>query len=169
MSEALKPGDKAPPFRLQPVFGLPLELPGTPSLLLFLRPVGSVHTRSMLSAMQEAHREFDGIQVVQFTRSALEPARDFVPRQHLLLPLVCDPAGEWYRQYGVRESFFSGIRGIWGLPEKLSKGRGAIEAPYGQNAAAFLVSAEGTIRWTWYGRGIFDLPKVSSLLEALRA
>lgn len=172
MAEPLKPGDLAPSFRLQPVFGLPVEIPGRVSLLLFLRPLGSANTRSMLAALQSVHRELDGIQVVQFTRSSLLLAQDFVPRQHLLLPLVCDPAGEWYARYGVGANLLASLlkpAAILRYPQRLSLGHGKPEAPYGQQAAALVVGADGRVRWAWYGKGIFDLPEVSMLLEALRA
>lgn len=168
----MKVGDLAPSFTLQPVFGLPVVVPGSLTLLLFLRPLGSSNTRAMLAAMQEAHREFDGVQVVQFTRSSLEHARDFVPRQHLLLPLVCDPEGEWYARFGVVDGLLSAFldpRGMLQFPQRLLGGHGPLEAPYGQRAAALVVGADGVIRWAWYGKSIFSLPEIPSMLEALRS
>ena len=122
--------------------------------------------------MQENHREFDGIQVVQFARSSLELARDFVPRQHLLLPLVCDPEGQWYDRYGVRSSFRDTLlnpASFLAYFSRLSWGHGAPEGAYGQSSAAFVVAPTGELRWVWYGRGIFELPDVSVLKEAVRA
>lgn len=172
MSDCLKPGDPAPSFRIQPVFGLPLQVPGRRSLLLFLRSLGSPSTRSLLATLQASHRDFDRVQVVQFTRSSLEQCRDFVPRQHLLLPLVSDPPGDWYRAYGVGDGLARTLlnpRAFLQYPSRLSMGHGWPEGALGQQTAALLLGAEGKVLWSWYGKGIFDLPSIEQLLGALDA
>lgn len=172
MPDPLKPGDIAPSFRIQPVFGLPLQVPGRRSLLLFLRPLSSPSTRSLLATLQASHRDFDRLQVVQFTRSSLEQCRDFVPRQHLLLPLVSDPEGQWYRAYGVGDGLartFLNPRAFLQYSSRLSMGHGRPEGALGQQTAALLLDPEAKVLWSWYGRGIFDLPSKEQLSEAAGA
>lgn len=173
MSERLTPGQPAPPFRLQPVFGLPVEVgPAGPlSVLLFLRSLGSPSTRQTLVDMQAKHQDFDGIQVIQFTTSPLPQAQDFVPRTHLLMPLVLDPDHRIYNMYGVERDrgFFRtllDLPGLAQLPGRLALGVGAHQPPYDQLPAAFVVDDAGRLRYCWYGRSLWDLPSPQRLLEA---
>ena len=173
MPEQLRPGDPAPLLRLQPVFGLPLTIgePGPPSILVFLRGLGSPSTRKMLGEIQDRHQDLDGIQVVQFTPSPLEPARDYVPRHHMLHPLVVDPTGEHYRTYGVgRDRGFVrtllDLPGLATMPGRLSFGLGAHHPPFDQLPGAFVVDREGRLRYCWIGRSIWNLPDLDVLIAA---
>ena len=172
LRDPLQPGDAAPPFRLQPVSGLPVEVgPGCPvSVLLFLRPLASAHSRLTVNLLQQQHTAWDGVQVVQFTRSLEENVRDFVPRHHILLPVVNDLPGQWYAAYGVgRDRAFArslaDVTGWMKLPQTLLAGMGRPEGSYDQLPAAFVVDGQGQIRHAWYGRSVLALPD----LDALRA
>ncbi len=173
MSEALRPGDPAPPFQIQPVFGLPVRVGGAGprSILVFLRGLGSPSTRKMLSEIQARHQELDGIQVVQFTTSTLELAQDYVPRNHMLLPLVTDAELRHYAAYGVgRDRGFMktllDLPGLASMPARLAFGLGAHHPPYDQLPAAFVVGADGGLRYCWTGRSIWDLPDLDVLIAA---
>ncbi len=173
MPEALRPGDLAPPLRLQPVFGVQVAVPdpSAASILLFLRGLGSPSTRTLLGEIQDRHQELDGIQVVQFTTSPLEVARDYVPRHHLLHPLIVDPPAEHYTAYGVgRDRGFVrtllDLPGLAAMPGRLSFGLGAHHPPLDQLPGAFVVGRDGRLRYCWIGRSIWNLPDVDVLIEA---
>ena len=174
MSE-LKPGDPAPPFRLQPVSGLPVEvgLQGPVSMLFFLRPLASAHSRLLVNSLQQQHTAFDGIQVVQFTRSVEENVRDFVPRHHILLPIVNDLEGRWYDAYGVgRDRGFvrsmTDLSGWMKLPQTLLSGMGRPEGFYDQRPAAFVIGVAGRVAWAWYGSSVLALPDPAEMLAVAR-
>ena len=173
MSEILRPGDPAPPLQVQPVFGVPVTIgPGVPpTILVFLRGLGSPSTRKLLGELQDRHQEVDGLQIVQFTTSPLEFARDYVPRHHMLHPLVVDPAGEHYRAYGVgRDRGFVrtllDLPGLVTMPARLSFGLGAHHPPFDQLPGAFVVGRDGTLRYCWIGRSIWNLPDLDVLITA---
>jgi peroxiredoxin len=173
MSEVLRPGDPAPPLQLQPVFGVPVTVgpPGPPSILVFLRGLGSPSTRKMLGEIQDRHRELDGLQVVQFTTSPLELARDYVPRHHMLHPLVVDTTGEHYRAYGVGQDrgfvrTLLDLPGLAHMPARLSFGLGAHHPPFDQLPGAFVVGRDGKLCYCWIGRSIWNLPDLDVLLAA---
>lgn len=173
MPEALRPGDPAPALRLQPVFGLPLTVPepSAPSILLFLRGLGSPSTRKLLGEVQDRHQELDGIQVVQFTTSPLELARDYVPRHHMLHPLIVAPTTEHYQAYGVgRDRGFVrtllDLPGLASMPGRLSFGLGAHHPPLDQLPGAFVVARDGRLCYCWIGRSIWNLPDLDVLIEA---
>lgn len=174
--EPLREGDPAPPFLLQPVSGLPVEVgpSGPVSVLLFLRPLASAHSRLTVGLLQQQHDAWDGIQVVQFTRSLEENVRDFVPRHHILLPVVNDLPGRWYAAYGVGRDralarSLADVTGWMRLPQTLLAGMGRPEGCYDQLPAAFVIDGHGRVARAWYGRSVLALPDLDALrAEALR-
>lgn len=176
VSEKLRPGDPAPAFRLQPVSGLPVTVgpEGPLSVLLFLRPMSSAHSRAVVTQVQAMNQKFDGIQVVQFTRSLPENINDFVPRHHVLRPIVNDVEGVWYERYGVGRDrnlirTLLDLPGWSRLPNQLRFGMGRPEGFHDQLSAAFVVGQDGLLRFVWYGNSIFDTPDPELLLQVARS
>ncbi len=176
----LKPGDPAPPFRQQPVFGLPVDLEQAtrryPVLLYFGRYLGCVHFRDNLARLQQAWPRFDvlGATVVAITRSDLDTARDFVPRYHLLYPMVCDPEGALYAQWQVPVgSRLDAIRAL--TPGAVKVAAAAVrhgidprEALRPQLPAAFVVAPGGRIAWVRQGEHIDDELDIEAALEEVQ-
>lgn len=171
-------GETAPLFTARPVFGLPVDLKAAtekgPVLLVFTRSLSSPVSRSLLARLQALFPRLDeaGVGVVAVTTSALEPARDFVPRHHLLFPLVCDPTGELFRRFDIPKDgpATALARAFPTLPKlagSLALGHGRPEREsWGQRPAVFLLERGGRIRDRWVGFGVWDLPDLDALQEA---
>jgi peroxiredoxin len=175
----LATGQPAPPVDLQPAFGLPVRVPspdGRSTALFFTRCLGSGFGRRAIERVEEAMPDFEraGLQVVVFTRSTLERAREAAARRRLLAPLVADPEGRTYVAYGVgRDRLLLGsLAGLLPPPREafgfLHAGLGALEAPWNQLPGEVLVDGHGLVAWSHAGRHVFDLPDIDGLLAALR-
>lgn len=163
----------APPLRAQPVFGLDVDLAAWsargPVVLVFTRYLGSPHARATLFALNEAYPDFDreGVQLAAVTDSSLRAARDFVPRHHLLFPLICDPEREHYAAFevptggpgDVPRALLSGALD----PSVLSLGHGRVDGQLLQRPAAFVVR-DGQLRWRWDGPHCFAQAHPGELL-----
>ncbi len=172
----LRNGDHAPPFRVQPVFGLPVQTGGRPLVVLFLRSLSGGLARAAIAEAERVLPRLDaaGIGMVAFTRCDLTLARDFVPRQHVLFPIVVEPDSTRFEAWGVGRD--RGLaRSLVGLRpatvrsalSSLGLGRGRPDGGVDQLPAEFVVGADGRIRHARYGRTIFDLPDVEALCAAL--
>lgn len=171
-------GDTAPLFTARPVFGLPVDLKaqvqGGPVLLVFVRSLASPVTRALLARLQAAFPRLDerGVRVVAVTTSALEPARDFVPRYHVLFPVICDPTGELFRRFDVPKdgpglALLRCLPGLPNLSAALSLGHGRPEpAAWGQRPACYLLDRGGDVVEAWVGSGVWDLPDLAHFEEA---
>lgn len=177
-THTLQPGQPAPPLEGQPVFGLPLHV-GTPAqrapaVVCFLRHLGSPPTRAALARLQAAMPAFDhaGVDLIAVSASGLPLARDFVPRHHLLFPLLCDPGGAHAARWGLSpftpaELLVGALRDLPALPALLAAGQGRVDGPLSARPGAFAVRADGTLArcavaaaWSW-------LPEPEALLGAL--
>ncbi|MDP2317683.1 MAG: peroxiredoxin-like family protein [Pseudomonadota bacterium] len=172
----LQAGDLAPAFRVQPVFGLPVQTSGRPLVVLFLRSLSGGLARAAVAQAQRALPTLDaaGVGMVAFTRCDLTMARDYVPREHVLFPIVVEPDGARFEAWGVgRDKGF--VRSLTGLRPatvrtafaSLGLARARPEGGVDQLPAEFLVGADGHLRYAHYGRTIFDLPDVEALCAAL--
>lgn len=170
-------GEIAPPLLAQPVFGLPVDLGALsakqPVVLLFVRHLGSPAARAALALAQDRMPEFDraGISLIAVTPSSLTLARDFVPRFHLLFPLVCDPDGSISRTWGVGEpqgrlGIYKALLGFWAMPQFLGYGQGPVDGPITYIPASFVVQVGGRLALSAPGRSVASQPDLSGLLEA---
>lgn len=174
----LTPGDLAPAFHVQPVFGLPVAVGEgcPPTVILFLRSLGSSFTRSAVQRVQDSFARFDtiGVRVVAFCRTGLEQAQDFIPRYHILFPVVVDETGQWFDAFAVgRDRSFKGS--LRALPNQVSEvvaalklGHGSFDGLRDQLPAAFVVGRDGRVRYAWYGASIFDQPDMEALYQAVQ-
>ncbi|MED5371095.1 MAG: redoxin domain-containing protein [Myxococcota bacterium] len=169
-------GDTPPSVERQPVFGLPVRLPDPErtQLVVFVRSLSSPLTREALFQLQARHGDFDveGVQVVAISDSDLELARDFVPRHHLLYPLITDPEQALFEAWGVggAKPLSGRLRGlgvasIRGAVRALRHGHGPIERRQ-LRLPAQLVLKGGRVVHAHYGAHVGELPDLDALLAA---
>lgn len=174
----LSVGETAPGFRAQPVFGLPVDVEKHtaryPLVICFVSSLGSPLTRQSLADLLERYADFDvkGIQVVAITRSGLDVARDFVPRYHVLFPVLSDPDGDLYNRYQVvTKGWLSAIktldpRSVRTAMRSIKLGVGKPERGTSQTPAEFVVAPGGDIVYVRYGDSTSDILQVEALLTA---
>jgi peroxiredoxin len=178
---ALSVGDVAPPLDVRPIFGLPVRTPGAaggraPLVVVFLRSLGGGNARAAVRALNAAFPRFDtdGIGVVGITRTELEVARDFVPRHHVLFPVVADLDGAIGAAYGIGRDrgLVRSALGLLTTPAAVAtaasaawEGRSAPEH-VDRLPAAFVVGRDGTVRYARYARTIWEQPDIEALWDA---
>ncbi|MES2643794.1 MAG: AhpC/TSA family protein [Myxococcota bacterium] len=172
----LRPGDPAPAFRVQPVFGLPVQTGVRPLVVLFLRSLSGGLARAAITEAERALPRLDaaGVGMVAFTRCDLTLARDFVPRQHVLFPIVVEPDNARFDAWGVGRDRGL-VRSLVGLrPDtlrtllaSLTLARGRPEGGADLLPAEFLLGADGRVRYARYARTVADLPDVEALCAAM--
>jgi peroxiredoxin len=176
----LTAGETAPAFDKQPVFGLPVQVPPRryPQIVCFVRGLSSPMAREALTVLQQAWPRFDveGFGVLAVTSSRLRPAQDYVPRHHLLFPLVVDPDHELFGRFGVGgdKALVGTLRGLaMGGARRavraLRHGHGALERGQLQLPAEFVIAPDGKLLYARYGEAVTDLPDVEALLAAARS
>ncbi len=170
----LHAGDLAPALQGQPVFGLPVTTGATPLVVLFLGALKAGATRAAIEATHAALPRLDaaGVRVVGFTRSSLEVARDFVPRNHVRFSILTDPEGLRFADWGVgRDKRFLGslaalrpstLRGALRIAR-----RGLADHAADQLPAAFLVGVDRRVHFLRYGTSVLELPDFEALCAAL--
>ncbi len=171
-------GDSAPSFERQPVFGLPVQVPSsTPLLLCFVRSLSSPLTRERLAQLQHRHADFDveGIRVAVITDSTAELAQDFVPRYHVLSPVICDPEQALFAQWGVggHSPVLGRLRGLGlssmrGALRSLKHGVGPIEMRQLRLPAQFLIR-DGKILSAHYAQSLGEDLGLNAMLTAFKA
>ena len=176
----LSAGSPAPEFERKPVFGLPVRVPdGAKTLvLLFIRHLGDPFARQTLAEVQDRYADFDrlGIKLVAITQTELVTAQDFVPRYHVLCPVITDPEGTLQAQYGIgRDGMLTGtLRGLIGTDLKriknaLGQGHGRKAGSSRQLSAEFVIEPGGQLVYANYGQSITDGPDLDELLRIARA
>ena len=173
----LREGDRAPAFRAQPVFGLPLEVPGDrPVVLVFVRHLGCPYARETIWRLQESVGRVNlaGARLAVVARAGLNTARDFVPRHHVLFPVVADLDGVLFQLYRVpRYRFLKGTVASLAstrppdLLRPLLRGAGKPSGPVDQLPAEFVVDGRGVVRYCNYPTSIFHVTDPSELLGSL--
>jgi peroxiredoxin len=171
-------GDPAPSFERQPVFGLPVQVPSsTPLLLCFVRSLSSPLTRQRLAELQERNSDFDveGIRIAAITDSEAELAQDFVPRYHVLAPVICDPEQVLFKEWGVggHNPVLGRLRGLGvanvrGAFRALKHGVGPIERRQLRLPAQFLIK-DGKILAAHYAQSVGEDLGLDALLAAFKA
>ncbi|MCK6524895.1 AhpC/TSA family protein [Myxococcota bacterium] len=175
----LSVGDIAPPLDGQPVFGLPVALGAAqrhPVAVCFVRHLGSPFCRAALAQLQARYAEFDvvGAQVLVITTSPFEVATDFVPRHHLLFPVLCDPDRVHFEAWGVGidralvgTARSLALGGLPELAEGLKHGQGRLDGDPRQLPAWFVVGPGGRVRFARLGAAVTEGPPIDAMLEAV--
>jgi peroxiredoxin len=129
-----------------------------------------------MTLLQTAYPSFDlhGIQVLAITPASMDIANDYVPRFHILFPVVCDPEFDLFTLYGVDKGGAAGALKML-RPDRLvanlralRHGVRSVEGIETQLPAFFVVAPGGRLAYAQYGKSISDLPDVDALLEAAR-
>ena len=172
-------GGAAPSLHGQPVFGRPFHLDQVRArgsvVVGFLGALSSAATLQNLARLTEVWPQVDakagGLVVV--TRSPLETARDFVPRHHVLFPMLVDESGELCAAWGVQAATGAGAVWVRARPALLSRalsvlrnGQPLPEAHVDQAPAAFVVGKDGVVRHAWYGGSVGALVPAEALWAA---
>ncbi|GDX79351.1 hypothetical protein LBMAG42_11620 [Deltaproteobacteria bacterium] len=162
-------GANAPPLFGQPVFGRPFQLDRARArgavVVAFLGPLSAAASLDNLARLTTIWPRIDAEAggLVGVTRSPLEAARDFVPRHHVLFPVLVDDTGEAFASWGVGLAKGLDATLLRAQPKLLRRALSVIrngqplpEAHDNQLPAAFVVGADGRVRWAWYGRSLAD-------------
>lgn len=176
------PGTAAPALAGQPVFGVPFDLHRSrlrgAVFVSFWAPLSSRGTLASLAALTALWPQVDAEAggMVAVTRSPLESARDFVPRHHVLFPVLVDEEGSLFRDWKVARAtgFSSKMRTARPAFVKRAlsvfrNGQALPEANEDQLPAAFVVSASGEIAYAWYGKGVDDVVDAEGLWAAAKS
>lgn len=172
-------GEPAPPLAGQPVFGRPFQLDRVRErgavVVMFFGALSSGATRENLERLTAIWPRIDAEQggLVAVTRSPLEAARDFVPRHHVVFPVLVDESGEASAAWGVGRAAGIGAFVARAQPELLRRavsvvrnGQPLPEAHVDQAPAAFVVDRAGVVQLAWYGRGVGDRVDAEALWAA---
>lgn len=175
----LRPGDLAPAFHLQPVFGRPVDLDQLtarrPVVLVFLRAATATQSRIAVETLHELMPRLDaeGIPLIGFLRGGRESVYDFVPRHHVLFPVVWDETGEWYAAYGVQEDKMylgtlrhAGAGVLRSAIAALGEGRGPIEDGNNVLPAELVIGPGRRVVYAHYADSILHQPNLEDLWEA---
>lgn len=177
---ALRPGDTAPSFETVALDGTTIQVPaeGSWTLISFLRyascPMCNLRVRELTlgTTELESHR-VSWVAVFHSPPGRLERHVHGDARRHV----VADPQRELYGMYGVKRSW-SGMLVTMLVPSfywrflravALGYWGGAVDNGFHSMPADFLVSPDGMIRLTRYGRHIGDHSHVSSVLDVVQA
>jgi hypothetical protein len=101
-------------------------------------------------------------------------ASDFVPRRHLLFPLVVDPERRLGRIYGIQEDrWLARTLGspavLLGAARAWRHGHGPFDGPERQLPADFVVGMDGRLAWARYARSLAAAPDVDGLMACARS
>jgi len=144
-------------------------------VLCFVRSLSNPLTREALAILQRHWPRFDveGVTVAAVTDSALSVAQDFVPRYHVLFPVICDPEHELFSAFevGGDEALVGTVRalaqgGVRNAVRALRHGHGPLERKQLKLPAEFVVAPDGRLLYSRYGRSMTDVPDVDELLAA---
>ncbi len=99
----LNEGVVVPVTHLNPVSGLPITFGTSPAVVVFVRDLHGTTARMALAALSTIWSELDahGVQLAVVTHTDLTYARDYVPRHHVLFPLIVDETGGLREQFGL--------------------------------------------------------------------
>lgn len=112
-----------------------------------------------------------GVDMAIVTRTDLEYARDYVPRHHVLIPLMTDEDGRLRALFEIgRDKTGAGTllalrpATVRAWADGLNLGRDLV-VPNGDLGGEFVIDAQGTIVYARAFAGALDLPDVAGLSE----
>lgn len=173
-ADMLQVGDQAPALELHPVFGLPVHTAQGTLVVAILRPLSGSTARLTIARLTEALPRFDteGFRIVGITRTDLTLARDFVPRNHVLFPIVDDESGTVQAAFGVEtdKGFVKSALGLrpsllQSASEALGLGRAWNELP-SATLPAWFVLRDGKVVYAHYARSVLEQPDIEALWKA---
>ncbi len=171
----LNEGVPVPVTQLNPVSGLPVLFGTLPAVVVFIRDLHGTTARMALAALTAAWSELDAkaVQLAVVTRTELTYARDYVPRHHVLFPLVVDETGLLREQFGM-ESDPTFTRSVLRLRpsnvkawlDGLSLSRD-LAMPNGDLGGELAIDRNGRVAYSRAFTSVLDQPDVRRLKEAV--
>lgn len=102
-------GTRAPGFKVEDIFGQPIELQqyvGKPVLLSFLRngacALCNLHVHKLIQKYDEFHRQ--GLEILTVFESPRESVLQYVSKQDAPFSIIADPQAHLYTLYSVESS-----------------------------------------------------------------
>ncbi len=97
-------GSLAPIERLNPVSGLPVVFGGAPVVVVFVRDLHGTTARVAIKRLTAVWPSLDaaGVRLAVVTHTDLTYARDYVPRHHVIFPLVVDEDRSLREKFGLK-------------------------------------------------------------------
>lgn len=158
-----KVGDRVVPFRLAALDGALFDLSsleGRPYMLSFFRFASCPFCNLRMHDLVKRRGELgDAFTIVAVFDSSPENLREHAARHDAPFPVLADPAGTVYAQYGIEHSVVGMLKGmVLRMPTMLYAmfAKGYVPRKIGGSMttlpADFLVDASGVIRLAYYGR-----------------
>ncbi|HEY9147487.1 MAG TPA: redoxin domain-containing protein [Gammaproteobacteria bacterium] len=165
--EMLQTGDTAPDFSLQEMAGTTIRLSdyrGKKVLLCFFRfATCPFCTVRFVRLTQEAERYATmGLEIVAVFESSQEYIQEYLGRRPLPFPVIPDPEGRLYAEYGVKKSMAGLLFGMFRMPTLLRAlfdpefRMGKPDSSILRIPADFLIDTDGTVEASYYGSDIGD-------------
>ena len=171
-------GAAAPVLQAQPVFGPFVDSTALrrPLVVVFLRDVRSPMTRAAIADLTDIWPELDreGIGAVAVVQGSERDVRDFVPRHHVLFP-VLHGDDALYAAWGVRTASPRELArslapsGLRQVARALETGMGFSTRGVAQLMAGCVIDPGGTLAMTWHGTRVTDAIPAADLRAAALA
>lgn len=174
----MKAGDKAPDFQFDTPWksaqGFYETTRDQTAVLIFLRYHGCPVCRMEMADLKREIRLFrrKNARVFVFLQSSTDTLRPLLTEEDWPFEIVCDPEGMIFRLYAVEPGGLLRYLHPAGLMAAArATGRGFMhkkfEGKETQLPAAFVLNPDKTIKYSYYGKYISDLPTPSELAEKL--
>jgi peroxiredoxin len=145
----LKPAEAVPTVEMKPVFGRAVSLPSSLNkgrlLLVFVGALSNPRADRVLTGLGEIYGDLEraGVRLVAVTGSSERRAQDYVPRHHVLFPVVVDEDSTLRVCFGLPKR----ARGLARLREPISAIKTRIMEPQADGPMAwFLLGVDGRIQ-----------------------
>ncbi len=160
-------GDKAPDFTMKDLKGVDIKLSyyqNKKVILSFFRfatcPFCTVRFARLVQEAQ--HYSDNGVYIIAVFESGPDYIKKYINNQDINFPIIADPEGKLYSQYGVKKSVLGIMLGMMRLPTlmkamfssgyKMAKPDSSMR----RIPADFLIDQEQTIIDSYYGKDIGD-------------
>ncbi|MCP4136727.1 MAG: AhpC/TSA family protein [bacterium] len=178
MNTQLKAGDKAANFQFDTPWKSSQDFYNTiqnqDAVFVFLRYYGCPVCQMEMGSLRREIELFNqkGARVFVFLQSSTETLIPLLEEEDWPFDIVCDPKGTIFQLYAVEPG---GIlkylhpAGLLASIKAMSRGffHKKFEGKETQLPAAFIIKADRTITFAYYGTNISDVPKPSALAEKL--
>lgn len=177
MAKGLNINDMAPEFNLQDAQGNSFnlsDLAGKPVALLFMRYVGcpvcqmdTIEYKQQYQALKDA-----GLEVVMIFQSSLDNLQRYSVQEVLPFTTLSDPKRKIYKAYGAEWGIggFLSLKNLSPIVRSVKSGHrhGKFEGNEFQYPAAFIIDADGRIRFSHYGKTVTDAINPQTLLNQFK-
>lgn len=162
----IQPGQAAPDFTLEDIFGNSVSLQalrGKKILLSFYRyascPLCNLRIHELIQHHQQLQK--NGLEVIAVFQSSVDSIRAYVGKQDAPFPIIADPDQLLYRRYGVTPSWWKFTKAVMRMKEIFHSFRlgylpGKIDGDLTMVPADFLLDKHLNISIAYYGSDIGD-------------